>query len=116
MSSKELCRKLRKNLTPAEKVFWQVVRNRKVSGKRFLRQYPIDFEMGFQKRFFIADFYCHEAKLVVELDGKIHELQKEFDDFRSSIIETLGITVIRFRNEEVLENIEEVIKKVKELL
>ena len=58
--AKELCRELRKRSTRSELLFWQKVRNRKVLGKKFLRQYPIFFMYMDKKTFFIADFYCHE--------------------------------------------------------
>jgi len=65
-----------------------------------------------QIRFFIADFYCHEAKLVIEIDGGIHETQKEYDEMREQIIKLLGYKVIRFSNEVVLMQINSVIKKL----
>jgi very-short-patch-repair endonuclease len=64
---------LRKTPTPSENILWQVLRNRKLDGKKFVRQFPIIFEYQGRKRFFVADFYCHEAKLIIELDGKIQE-------------------------------------------
>ena len=69
----ETVRKLRKQSTKAEKIFWEVVRNRKIKGKKFQRQFPIRFEIDGKQRFFITDFCCFENKLVVELDGQIHE-------------------------------------------
>ena len=83
---KETVRSLRINSTKGEKIFWEAVRNRKINGKKFLRQFPIKFEIFGQKRFFIADFYCFECKLVVELDGKIHERQKDYDEMRTQLI------------------------------
>jgi very-short-patch-repair endonuclease len=94
-------RYLRKNSTKAENIFWQAVRNRKINSKKFYRQYPISFEYYGQQRHFIADFYCHECKLVVEIDGGIHEKQKDYDKLRTEIINKLGMTVIRFKNEDV---------------
>lgn len=93
---KKLCRDLRKRSTRSEQIFWSQVRNRKIEGKKFLRQHPIFFEHMNQKRFFIADFYCHEGRLVVELDGRNHDYQREYDALRSYIINDLGIEVIRF--------------------
>jgi very-short-patch-repair endonuclease len=94
-------RYLRKNSTKAENIFWQAVRNRKINSKKFYRQYPISFEYYGQQRHFIADFYCHECKLVVEIDGGIHEKQKDYDKLRTEIINKLGMKVIRFKNEDV---------------
>ncbi|NIA18496.1 MAG: DUF559 domain-containing protein [Simkaniaceae bacterium] len=110
---KEVCRHLRRNSTEAEKVFWQAVRNRKVKNRKFTRQYPIRFEYDGQNRFFIADFYCHECKLVVEIDGGIHETQREYDKLRTGIINQSGLRVIRFTNERVINSLEKVIEQLK---
>lgn len=99
-SIKEISRNLRKEQTASEKVFWEAVRNRKL-GVKFLRQFAIPFLYEGRKRYFIADFYCSEKKLVVELDGGIHERQVEYDKLRSFIINQLGMQVIRFKNEEM---------------
>ena len=64
----------------------------------------------------MADFYCHEKKLVLEIDGKIHLGQKDYDELRTHIINALGIKVIRFRNEEIEENFEEVLGWLREHL
>lgn len=108
MSVKQIARYLRQRQTPAESIFWEVVRNRRLNGKKFLRQHPIVFEISNEKRFFIADFYCAEQKLVIELDGKIHERQKDYDEMRTWIIDKLGCKVIRFNNEEILQDVEQV--------
>jgi len=110
---REVCRRFRKNQTKAEKAFWKVVRNRQINGYKVLRQYPIKFEWEDKIRFFIADFYCHKAKLVIEIDGGIHETQKEYDMMREQIINLLGFRVIRFSNEEVLHQSNDVLEKMK---
>jgi very-short-patch-repair endonuclease len=69
-----------------------------------------------QERFFIADFYCHEGRLVVELDGKSHNYQKDYDRLRSYIINNLGIEVIRFRNREIENDIGRVLMRLKTIL
>lgn len=107
---------LRKRLTPSEQLFWNAIRNRQLKGRKFLRQFAIPFEIDGQKRFFIADFYCAEQKLVIEIDGAIHETQKEYDTFRTEIINKLGINVIRFRNEVIEQNLPEVLEKVEKYL
>lgn len=109
----ELCRTFRANSTPAEDAFWQAVRNRKVLSKKFNRQFPIYFEYEDEKRFFIADFHCREHMLIVEIDGGIHETQKDYDKLRTYILNNLHFTVIRFRNEEVLNNFDQVLKQLK---
>ena len=101
----ERAKSLRDNMTQAEKKLWMQLKNNKL-GVRFKAQHPIDI--------FIADFYCHTHKLVVELDGEIHNLQVERDDGRTAEMERYGIKVIRFTNEEVINNIESVITRINE--
>jgi very-short-patch-repair endonuclease len=113
---KATCRWLRRNQTQAEEAFWDLVRNRNILQKKFYRQYPILFEYESVPGFFVADFYCHECSLVIEIDGGIHEKQKEYDSKRTLIINELGINVIRFSNESVLDNIERVRKELIETL
>lgn len=105
-------RDLRKRQTRAEAVLWQALRNRQLNGKKFLRQHPIRFELDGAKQFFVADFYCHEARLVVEVDGGVHETQKEYDAFRTYIINELGIRVIRFPNKDVMFHLGEVLNQI----
>ena len=95
---------LRKNMTDAEKILWERLRKKQL-GLRFKTQHPIER--------FIADFYCHKAKLVIELDGKIHDFQKEYDSGREAELEKYGLKIIRFTNDEVLNNIDWVIEKIK---
>lgn len=110
----ELARELRKNQTPAEIYLWDKLRNRKFLGKKFLRQHPIIFkETDYNFDFFIADFYCHECKLVIEVDGKIHDYQKEHDKQRDLIMENLGLRVLRIKNEEILNHIDIVNNKIR---
>jgi very-short-patch-repair endonuclease len=111
--AKQLCRKLRRNSTKSEKIFWEVVKNRKFMDKKFYRQYPIFFDTRGKETFFIADFYCHESKLVVEIDGKIHDYNKKHDELRTYIINHMGLDVIRFKNEEIENNLEDVLLKLK---
>jgi very-short-patch-repair endonuclease len=105
-----MAHKLRMPLTPAEKVLWQELRNRKLSGYKFRRQHPV--------REFIVDFFCPEKELVIEIDGKIHQLPdvKEKDENRTAELESLGLTVIRFSNEDVLIDIDKVLNKIKQAL
>ena len=98
-------KELRSNMTKAEKLLWEQLRKKQVDAYTFRRQHPI-----FR---FIADFYCHKAKLVIEVDGDIHELQKDYDIGRTEELSDLGLKVIRFTNEEVINDIESVIDKIK---
>jgi len=93
-------RDLRKSATPAEEKMWAVLKNRGVGGFKFRRQHPIGY--------FIADFYCAEVNLVVEIDGSVHESQQEYDRMRTIWLEDRGYMVVRFQNDEVLSDIEQV--------
>ncbi len=94
-------RELRRNQTPAETILWTVLRNRKFCGLKFLRQHPIRCEIGWREHFFIGDFYCAEKKLVLELDGKIHDYQQEHDAERDLLVRNLGLKVLRIKNDEL---------------
>ena len=87
-------RRLRRDQTLAEKALWKLVRNRRLGGFRFLRQHPIDR--------YIADFVCEAAKLVVELDGPVHDGREDYDERRTQTLELYGYHVLRFRNDQVL--------------
>jgi len=98
---------LRHKMTEAEMVLWNRL-NKNQLGVRFKAQHPIDI--------FIADFYCHKFKLVIEVDGNIHEKQKEYDEGRTAELEKWGLTVIRFTNDEIFNGIDEVVEKIMQLL
>ena len=104
----EYSRELRQVSTEAEMLLWEKLRNRKLNGLKFRRQHPIDK--------YIADFYCHEKKFVIELDGMVHDKKEniDYDKARTLEIEGLNIRVIRFRNEEVENDIEKILKKIAE--
>ncbi len=104
----EAARILRENMTNYEKLIWERLKGKQICGLRFRRQHPIDI--------FIVDFFCHEVRLVVEIDGEIHDQQEEYDDGRSAEMEKFGIRVIRFTNSEVEKNIEVVINKIKKVV
>lgn len=109
-------RELRKSQTPAETLLWANLRNRKLEGYKFLRQHPIPFNYsGEQEQFYIADFYCAEKKLVVEVDGEYHRFNKSQDANRDAALAEMGISTLRIENEEV-EDVSKVLKKIKEKL
>jgi very-short-patch-repair endonuclease len=115
--AKHLCRKLRKNSTPAEAILWNILRNRGFLNLKFYRQHPIFYDLLGPESFFIADFYCHQLKLVIELDGNYHLYRINEDNQRTTIINLLGIKVIRFSNDDVTDRLNIVlsaIEKVKE--
>ncbi|QQT24917.1 endonuclease domain-containing protein [Sphingobacterium spiritivorum] len=103
MDSKSFRRQLRRNQTPAEATFWNLVRSHRLNGLRFRRQHTIDN--------YIVDFYCPELKLVIELDGSIHDNlgQSNYDYERDTKLRSMGYKVIRIENEAVLKNPEVVL-------
>ncbi|MFA6548879.1 MAG: DUF559 domain-containing protein, partial [Candidatus Margulisiibacteriota bacterium] len=105
-------RKLRRDQTDAEGLLWNALRGRKFKGIKFLRQHPILFEYYGKKRFIVTDFYCHAAKLIIELDGGIHEKQKDYDNARDYVTKSLGFRVLRFSNEAVATDMSNVLKTV----
>ena len=94
-------------MTPAEKILWQVLRANKL-GVHFRRQQVIQG--------FIVDFYCHKAGLVIEVDGDIHDLQKEEDERREKVLRELGLRIVRFRNDEVGRELSAVVEKITKLI
>lgn len=105
-------RELRKNPTKAEKILWDKIRNKKL-GVKFRRQYPIIILKNKVRHYFIADFVNLDKKVVIELDGEIHNNQKEYDQLRTDIINLLGYAVYRFSNKEIINKIETVIDRIK---
>lgn len=99
---REFARELRQPQTPTEATLWRHLRNRNLKYK-FRRQHPIDF--------FIIDFYCADAKLLIEIDGDSHSTkeQQEYDNARTEYLEALGYKVIRFTNNDVRYNINSVV-------
>jgi very-short-patch-repair endonuclease len=100
--------KLRENATEAEEFLWLALRENQLEGYKFRRQHPLSK--------YIADFYCHKLKLVIEIDGGYHQTKEQMllDEERTTAIEFQGLKVVRFTNEEVLLNLPEVLNKIKE--
>jgi cyclase len=103
----ELAKALRRKMTTCEKKLWQRLRDHKIANLKFRRQHPIQW--------YIADFYCHEVRLVVEVDGPIHQSpeQVEHDRQRDGVMNDLGIKVLRFSNDQVRYHLHQVIKEIK---
>jgi very-short-patch-repair endonuclease len=97
---------LRRRMTKAEAVLWKKLRERNVFNTKFRRQHPISI--------FIVDFYCHEYKLVIEVDGDIHndEIECQYDLGRTEVLNKFGLKVIRFTNNQILYSLDSVIKKI----
>lgn len=109
----QMARDHRKNPTDAEKVFWEKARGRKLFGLKFNRQFLIEYkEILGNKLYYIADFHNFEFKLIIEIDGSIHQEQIEYDKERENDIKALGYKVLRFSNDEVLSRWYEVEKKM----
>lgn len=102
-------RSLRKESTEAEKILWESLRASRL-GFKIRRQHPM------QQR--ILDFYCHESRVGIELDGSIHEQHEQalYDKERTEVLSDLGIRIVRFQNEEVLHHLPMVIARIEELL
>ena len=106
----KLSRELRKNMTKAEKIFWDAVRNRKLFGLKFRRQQIIGG--------LVVDFYCDSLRLCVEIDGDVHtqDEQKEYDEEKNKILKSHDLNLLRVTNNEVLNDFKEVIQKIKEFM
>lgn len=110
--AKERAREFRINPTESEGLLWDRLRNRQLGGYKFLRQHPFIYR-SFTNRsdYFIVDFYCDLKKVVVELDGPIHEETKEYDEYRDEELKKLGLRILRLKNDE-LTNMKDTLKKI----
>lgn len=104
---KQIRKELKDNPTDAENTLWEVLKNKK-TGHKIRRQHIIDN--------FIADFVCLPKKIVIEVDGKIHYFQKDYDSMRNARFNELGFTTIRYKNHEVLSNTFEIFLNIKQIV
>ena len=102
----DAAKELRQNQTPAEKIFWDIVRTKQFLSLKFRRQHPI--------KFYVVDFCCIALKLVIELDGAVHDDpdQAEQDQEREFNLKQWGYTVIRFRNIEILQRLDQTLLRL----
>ncbi|MFG0298602.1 MAG: endonuclease domain-containing protein [Phycisphaerales bacterium JB047] len=108
-AARSMARVLRNQMTPPERALWVVLRGRKVGGLKFRRQAPIGA--------YIADFYCHEARLVIEVDGAGHQGDRlAHDKVRDRWMLDRGIRVLRVSGRDVLENIEGVVRTIRRIV
>jgi very-short-patch-repair endonuclease len=101
---RERARALRREMTEAERILWANVRSHRLQGKHFRRQQVIGG--------YIVDFYCEAARLVVEVDGPIHERQTDYDVERGRVLSAYGITVLRVSNDEVMNHLSSVLTRI----
>ena len=98
--------KLRREMTPAEKLLWKHIKANRLNGLHFRRQQVVHG--------YYPDFYCHRHELIVEVDGGIHDLQDEYDAEREEYLRSLGFRIIRFANEEIQKDLKGVLQRIVE--
>jgi very-short-patch-repair endonuclease len=104
---KSIAKEMRRKPTEAEDLLWQRLRKHQLLGFKFRRQHSIER--------FIVDFYCAEARVVLEIDGSIHQYREEEDLIRQDYIKSLGLRLLRFSNNDVLNNLDEVLEQITRL-
>ena len=101
----ELAKDLRNNMTRSEETMWSVLKMKQIGGYKFRCQHPVYR--------YILDFYCHQKRLAIEIDGKIHDSQQEYDRYRDEFLQSIEIRTLRIENKDVLNNIETVKEMIK---
>ena len=101
---KQKSRELRKTMTETEKILWSKLRKKQQNGMYFRRQHPYNI--------YILDFYCFQANLVIEVDGPIHDMTIEYDSERTRFLESSGLKVLRFTNEDIESRIDWVLELI----
>jgi very-short-patch-repair endonuclease len=104
LSIRRKAKDLRKSMTKAEKILWERLKMGRMKGKHFRRQHAYAM--------YILDFYCFESNLVIELDGEIHQFREDYDTERTEFLESTGLKVIRFANDDVIERIDSVLEEI----
>ncbi len=99
---------MRKHPTKAEVLLWEELRAKQLAGYKFRRQHPIGS--------FIVDFYCPLRKLVIEIDGPVHNNQKAYDKTREDYLQAMGFTVLRFANQKVEDHMSDVLQEILTML
>jgi len=103
-ASPQTARRVRREQTDAERALWFRLRDRRLNGWKFRRQFPIDR--------FVADFFCADAHLIVELDGGQHAARTKHDSQRTRVLEAMGYLVLRFWNNDVHQNMDGVLEVI----
>lgn len=104
----KLAQQMRRNMTRCEKILWDRIKEKKLDGYKFRRQHPVHR--------YILDFYCHEKRFAIEVDGDIHKERKDYDEYRDLFLQSAGIRTVRVTNKEILDDIDMAIEKIKKLL
>jgi len=104
----EQARQMRKNPTTSEAVLWKHIRQNQLAGYKFRRQHIIGP--------FIVDFYCPVMRLIIEVDGEIHQQQQDYDSIRDDNLRMMGYKILRFENVKVLNNLNDVLKVISQFL
>ena len=104
---RDRARQLRKTQTPAEARLWGAVRNNRL-GARFRRQQVVEG--------FIVDFYCHEAAVIVEIDGPVHGEQCDADGYRDAVLGGWGFTVLRFSNDDLMDRLPAALARIRQAI
>ncbi|MEO1289487.1 MAG: DUF559 domain-containing protein [Chloroflexota bacterium] len=102
----QIARNLRQNETTAEQIMWQCLRGRRLNNLKFCRQHPV------ANTAFVSDFLCYQARLIIEVDGQIHDNQRKEDEWRQSALEAQGHTVLRFTNKQIKQDLDAVLIKI----
>ncbi len=97
--------RLRKRMTRSESLLWKALRNHALDGLKFRRQAPVEW--------FVTDFLCVERSLVIEIDGRVHERQKEYDQERDNILMRKHLRILRFTNTQILNDLPSVLRIIK---
>ena len=101
---RSFARRLRSNSTQAEQILWRALRGRRLKGMKFRRQVPLSF--------YTVDFLCLERKLIIEVDGRQHAFDRDYDEERSREREGMGFLLMRFTNEQVTGDIDFVLTQI----
>jgi very-short-patch-repair endonuclease len=107
-STQQYARELRDRTTEAEQKLWALLRNRQLTGRKFRRQHAIAN--------YVCDFYCNESKVAIELDGNCHLEAEEYDNSRTALLNEIDVTVLRFWNDEIINDAERVLQKISDCL
>ena len=102
----KIAQKLRKNMTATEEILWSKLYNKNLDGLRFRKQHPIDR--------YIVDFYCHEKRLIIEIDGEIHDFRREYDINKDQYLKARNYNILRFNNDDVIHSLSYVLNRIRQ--